>query len=243
LLIFSIFGLSQECCHLNLGDLWGNEPEYYSKTIRLQDAPERVHFECTLKVRAAVSPEDKLTVTVTNQAHHYISHSFSGRKIGDIPLGEFLPNDSVTISLALHRGPYSEFTLADIIPKIGFYCNTFCSQSTPSPTTLPRSTTTTPTSTTTPPATPQASTIPTLPHCTNPACCYSLQNPNPSTGQGYYEYDPNCAQGGPHCVGFTSCRLCSDPNAPNLPPESRPPCSRFTSSPRTTSSVPRPPPH
>jgi len=44
--------------------------------------------------------------------------------------------------------------------------------------------------------------------CSNDACCFQKANGNPSTGNGYLQFDQNCLSGGPNCVDDTGCELC-----------------------------------
>jgi len=66
--------------------------------------------------------------------------------------------------------------------------------------------------------------------CSDETCCEGLQNPNPVTGSGYFEFDPTCANngGGFSCVENTGCRLCANPipGAENV--GMRPTCHRFS---------------
>jgi hypothetical protein len=65
--------------------------------------------------------------------------------------------------------------------------------------------------------------------CSDQTCCSCRQNPNPSDGNGYLEFDADCKAngGGEHCIHDSGCRLCWKPTlgATNL--GDRPVCSRF----------------
>jgi len=52
--------------------------------------------------------------------------------------------------------------------------------------------------------------------CSNNSCCYQHANGNPSTGNGYLQFNEDCLNGGPNCVDNSGCELCFqngfDPN-------------------------------
>jgi hypothetical protein len=65
--------------------------------------------------------------------------------------------------------------------------------------------------------------------CTNEACCLMHENPNPTNGVGYYEWNSDCYNngGGLHCVADTGCRLCYKPVLGGTNVGDRPTCQRF----------------
>jgi uncharacterized protein Usg len=65
--------------------------------------------------------------------------------------------------------------------------------------------------------------------CLTEACCLDRQNPNPTTGTGYYEYSQDCLDGGLHCIENTGCRLCYNPVVGGGNVGNRPVCDRFRS--------------
>jgi hypothetical protein len=65
--------------------------------------------------------------------------------------------------------------------------------------------------------------------CNDLACCLDKQNPNPTTGTGYYEFAQDCLNGGLHCLENTGCRLCYNPVQNGSNDGNRPICDRFKS--------------
>jgi hypothetical protein len=63
--------------------------------------------------------------------------------------------------------------------------------------------------------------------CNNELCCETQQNPNPTDGNGYQEYNPTCLVGGLNCVGNSGCQLCYKPIFLSTNIGDRPICSRF----------------
>jgi len=64
--------------------------------------------------------------------------------------------------------------------------------------------------------------------CNNEECCLTRQNPNPSNGVGYLEFDVTCKTGmGTHCIDSTGCRLCYKPTVGGVNLGDRPVCRRF----------------
>jgi len=63
--------------------------------------------------------------------------------------------------------------------------------------------------------------------CGDEFCCVCLQNGNPETGAGYYEYSAACLDGGLHCIDNTGCRLCYNPVPGGTNFGNRPVCGRF----------------
>jgi uncharacterized protein Usg len=63
--------------------------------------------------------------------------------------------------------------------------------------------------------------------CGNLECCLDRQDPNPSTGNGYYEFTEDCKDGGLHCIENTGCRLCYNPVPGGINVGNRPICARF----------------
>jgi len=65
--------------------------------------------------------------------------------------------------------------------------------------------------------------------CTDLQCCLNEQNPNPTNGVGYYDFDQQCYDngGGLHCVADTGCKLCYKPVLGGFNLGSRPVCQRF----------------
>jgi len=65
--------------------------------------------------------------------------------------------------------------------------------------------------------------------CSDEACCFCRQNPNPSTGNGFLEFDDSCKfqGGGLHCIDSTGCRLCHKPTFGAMNVGDRPVCVRF----------------
>jgi hypothetical protein len=59
-------------------------------------------------------------------------------------------------------------------------------------------------------------------------CCSCRQNPNPSNGNGFLEFDVGCQVGGLHCVADSGCRLCYKPTFGALNVGERPICARFS---------------
>jgi len=64
--------------------------------------------------------------------------------------------------------------------------------------------------------------------CFNETCCESIQNPNPSTGSGFLQFNSDCLAGnGTNCVGTTGCQLCFNPQSGAANVGNRPNCTRF----------------
>jgi hypothetical protein len=66
------------------------------------------------------------------------------------------------------------------------------------------------------------------PQCSNDSCCVLQQNPNPTDGNGFLEFDPSCLpNGGLHCISNTGCRYCYKPTLGGFNVGDRPICTRF----------------
>jgi len=63
--------------------------------------------------------------------------------------------------------------------------------------------------------------------CDSDKCCVDHQNPNPLNGNGYFEFDSNCLNGGLNCVGSSGCKLCFKPVFGSVNVGERPVCDRF----------------
>jgi len=66
--------------------------------------------------------------------------------------------------------------------------------------------------------------------CQDENCCINQQNPNPTNGVGYLEFDADCKAngGGLHCVADSGCRLCFQPVLGGTNVGERPVCRRFS---------------
>jgi len=69
-----------------------------------------------------------------------------------------------------------------------------------------------------------------LPICNTAQCCYDLQFPNFSDGNGFLELNADCLTngGGLNCVGATGCSMCYQPVLGGTNIGTRPICSRFS---------------
>jgi len=65
------------------------------------------------------------------------------------------------------------------------------------------------------------------PHCDDEACCLKQQNPNPTDGNGYLQFEESCKNGGLHCVENSGCQLCWMPRLGFKNVGERPICTRF----------------
>jgi len=65
--------------------------------------------------------------------------------------------------------------------------------------------------------------------CSDESCCLANQNPNPTNGVGYLEFNQDCLDngGGLHCVSDSGCRLCFQPILGAVNVGDRPVCERF----------------
>jgi hypothetical protein len=63
--------------------------------------------------------------------------------------------------------------------------------------------------------------------CSDNWCCISKQHANPTSGDGYLQYNSSCCVSNLNCVNDTCCQLCHNPAGNNGNPDSRPICSRF----------------
>jgi len=63
--------------------------------------------------------------------------------------------------------------------------------------------------------------------CNDEQCCMDMQNPNPFNGNGYYEYNASCLDGGLNCIGNSGCELCFKPVFGGINVGNRPICERF----------------
>jgi len=65
--------------------------------------------------------------------------------------------------------------------------------------------------------------------CDDEECCMNHQNPNPTDGNGFFEFDTECKTngGGLHCIAESGCRLCYKPVLGGLNVGDRPICRRF----------------
>jgi len=73
--------------------------------------------------------------------------------------------------------------------------------------------------------------------CGDHSCCACMQDPNPTNGNGYQEFEATCLEGGINCIGFTGCQLCYKPVLEGVNVGNRPVCDRFTQSSACNSEV------
>jgi hypothetical protein len=64
--------------------------------------------------------------------------------------------------------------------------------------------------------------------CNDDNCCINQQNPNPTDGNGFYEFEATCLpSGGLHGIANSGCRLCYKPVLGGINVGTRPICRRF----------------
>jgi len=63
--------------------------------------------------------------------------------------------------------------------------------------------------------------------CNNEVCCENYESPNPNNGNGYYEFNSSCLEGGLNCISNTGCQLCFQPIFGSVNIGNRPICQRF----------------